>query len=657
MEELSDSELEQMKKFEMLRRLGTAILLRRIWIPVVVFVAMFCSLFVVVGRRAQFAERFEAHAVLFFRPRATEHARAATQDEVVQILLRRTIREKLADRLAGGEASDGFRGTIARVTEFQVDERSHDVFYVIARASTAQAAVERVNLFASVCLEEYAQFRNADLDVVLKTAEETKRTLTERLEDLDKEEDALNRKMAFANPKQTLGRLNDAIQQRKTALSEANVRLAREMASQRKFESDLALLPKDLVDGIATVKALLQDIDKAGTEVSDAETRYTEKNPKLIVARERLATFKAKFKAFCEKHGIDSIDSVTIEKIETMLKGAADAKAQTELAQETTEALKTELAKDEAEARRLQEIVPNYDRLQRRRDAFHAALSDVEDTLADIRFQKTSIPQDLTLVEPVRVPDETPMMTPKKMILMFILSGGLAGGVLALIFIWEFLFGRVHDVRELTFFPEIVPLGALPPEKRNFASQQDEKRVLDGMLYRFHGGLASIRTLLVARLPGGVYSKRLHFSLDWNCAMCGKRVLRIEFVASREFEMTDDMVPLGGIVMGRNWAFFPVSDISRLEPSELTLLESDLKSLAPKYDLFVFGRKQAISDDSIFYEQMVKLCDAVALFVGTRKTPRRSLRRAVALQKKFGKPVYAVMTDEKSWRLVRGGLK
>ena len=658
MEEI-DNEQEQMKKLAMVRRLMTSILVRRIWIPVVLFVVAFVALFEVVGRRAMYAERFTAEAVLFFRPRQAERARAATTDEVVQILMRRTVREKIADRIVGGTAPEGFRATIARVTDFNADPRSDGVFYVAARASTAEFAVERANIFAAVCLEEYARYRNADLDVMLKSAEQTKRSLTERLEEIDKEEEELNRKLDYSQPKQDLARLNDAVMQRKSALSEANVRLAREKATERKLENDLALFPKDLVEGIETARALLNDVDKASLDVTDAETRYTEKNPKLIVARERLAALKAKFREFCGDHGIKKLDKVTVERVENMLKNKADARAQTNLATEMTEVLKAEIEKNEAEIRRLQEIMPNYDRLQRRRDSFHTSLAEVENTISDIRFQKASIPQDLTLVEPVRVPDETPPITPKKMMMVVILSGGFAGAALVLALAYELLLGRVHDIREVAFHEELTPVGSLPPETREFASQQDEKRIMDGLYYRFKAGLGDgVKTLMVGRLPNAEFSRRMHEALNWNCAMCGRRMLRVEFVSSREFEMTDDMIPAGGgVVMGRSRAFFPVNDISRLSPSEMTLLESDVRTLSEKYDLFVFGRRQPLSDDSIFFEQISGFCDATVVYVGARRTPRRCLRAAIEQQKKTGRPMLVIVSGEKSWRLVRGGLK
>ncbi len=658
MEETSQNELEQMKKFEMLRRLGTAILLRRIWIPAVIFLIAFVALFIVIGRRAQFAERFEAHAVLFFRPRATEHARAASIDEVIQILLRRSLKEKVADKIAGTEATEGFRATMARVAEFRVDERSLGVFYVVARATTAEDALKRANVYADVCLEEYALYRNGDLDVLFKTAEESRAEILKRLHEIDLEEDELNKKTHFAQPKQELARLNDAILRQKTSLSEANVRLAREASQKRKTESDLAIYPKDLVSAIDTVKELLSDLDKARTEVADAESRYTARNPKLIVARERLATLRTRVEALCKKHGIDSIDAITVEKIESLVKELAATKAQVELAQETTEALQAEIKKNDEEVKRLQELAPAYERLQRRRDGFNASLAELEDTLSDLRYQRSAIPHDLTIVEPVRVPDETPPLSPKKMILMVMISGVFAGASLFFVFVWEIVLGRIHDVKELTFYSDLVTLGALPPDDVPFPSAHDEKRVMDGLYYAFRQGLDASRLLFLARLPGGDYVRRFHTAIEWNCAMCGKRILFIEFVDSHQFTMTDEMKPIGGgLVQFRSRGYFPVNDISRLSPSELTLLETDLKTLAKTYDLFVLGRDLPVSDSSIFFEQMVTLCDIATVFVGKGRTSRHAIRQVIKQQKASGKTIYAVLSGETNWKTIQGRVR
>ncbi len=653
----SESELEQLKKFETFRRLVTSISLRILWVPVVVFLVAFVALFALVSRRARYAERFEAHAVLFFRPHDAEHAKAATDVEVIQILMRRAVREKLADALAGGVSGEGFRSTIVRTTDFIPDERNTSIYHLFARASQADIAVKRANTFAQVCLDEYAKYRADDLDVLLKSSEENREEILRRLKDLDKEEDELNKTLGLLQPRQELKRLNDELLRQKTALSEANVRLAREKAQEDKFQHELGIFPKTIVDGIEMLKTLLTDADKAGTEMSDAEIRYTEKNPKLIVARERYASLKSRVAAFCKEHGIKAVDLATVKKIEELMKSQAEAQAKTSLAQETTEALQVEINKNEDQVHRLQEVVPSFDRLASRRETFQKSLAEVENVLSDIRYQKVAIKRDLVLVEPVRVPDETPLITAKKMILVLLFSGGAAGGAGVVLLLFCLLFGRVHDIREVSIYSELIALGSMPPDGKKFVSVQDENRVMEGVYYRFRGAVGDIRSMLVGRLPKAEFSPALQRAFDWNCAMFGKRLLRVEIVPSREFEMTDDMEALGGIVLGRNGAFFPVNDISRLSPSELALLESDVKTLSERYDLFVFGRSQPFSEDSIFFEQMMKFCDCALLFVGARKTPRRALRAAVLHQKAAEKPMCVVVTDENDWKLVRGGVK
>ena len=657
MDDVTESELEQLKKFETFRKVATAVAMRIFWVPIVVFVLAFVTLFVIVGRRARYAERFEAHAVLFFRPHDTEHAKAATADEVVQILLRRTLREKLADRLAGGSSSEGYRSQIARTTDFIVDENNDRIFHIVARTSTAERAVERANAFAQVCLEEYALYRNVDLDVLLKTAEENRAELLRRLADLDKEEDELNRKSKLSQPRQELARLNDALLQQKTSLSEANVRLSRERSQQQKLEHEIGATPKAILDGLEMLKTLLTDVDKADATVSDATTRYTERNPKLIVARERFAKLKEKCDAFCRDHGIERIDLMTVEKVEELLKSLAEAKSRTSLAQETTEALQSEIQKNEAEVKRLQDIAPAFERIQKRREAFQRSLTEVDNVLSDVRYQKLAIPRDLMLIEPVRVPEETPLITTKKLVLVVMLSGAAGGGAAVLLLMLLLVFGRVHDVREVSYHSEFIALGSLPPANRTFVSEQDENRTLEGIYYRFSGAVGDVRRVLVGRLPRGEFSPALQRAFDWNCALGGKRLLRVEVVPSREFEMTDDMEPLGGVVMGGNRAYFPVNDISRLSQSELALLENDVKTLGEKYDVFMFGRRQPFSEDSIFFDQMMNICECALLFVGARKTSRGALRAAALHQKAAEKPMCVVVTGERNWKLVRGGVK
>lgn len=654
MDEMTEKEREQLQRFETLRRLACAVLLRRLWAPLLVGVLAFAALCGVLYRRALAADRFEARAVFLFHPRATEHIKALEAKEVFQILFRRTLKDGLAERLMGEGASDAFRRRLYRTVEFRPEGSDPNIFNALVRAPTAQAAIERANAFAEVCLKAYAAYREADLGRWTETTEARRRELLARLDALAKEEEALDRGARVARPRQELARLDEALDRQKTALAEARVRLAKETAQLRRLEADWAEIPAAVVAHAGALRRRLAARDALDAEIAAAEGVYTERNPRLLVLRERRAALLAQDAAFCASNGVEGVARATIEKVDARAEALKQATARAEAARETCAALEAEIAGNARAVARLQEVLPGYARIDRRRELLQRALAEVEDIVSDIRYLRASVKDDLALVEPVASAEETAPLTRKKQMLAFMGACVAAGFAAVLLVLLDLLLGRVRDAAELALHPELNVLGSLPPETAPFASREEEKRILDGFSYRFTSAMASARTIVVGRLPGASYSRRLHDSFDWNCAMAGRRLLRVEIVSARGFAAPDGAETLGGLALKGASAFFPVQDDTRLSPGEVELLKSDVKALGARFDLFVFGRRRPLARHSIYFEQMAKLCDCALLFVGAGATPRAALRAPLALRRRVGKPFFAVVSDERSWSKVRG---
>lgn len=657
MDEMTDLEQEQLKKFETFRRLVQAIVLRRFWIPLLAAALVFVGLYAFLYARALKSDRFESRAVLLFHPRESEHIRPMDQKELFQILFRRSLKEKLATTLRGADAPDWFRQMLLRTVEFSKDDHQPNVFNVIVRASSAEAAIERANAFAQLCLQEYASYRNADLKRWAETAETRRKELTERLVALDKEEDELAENTRLPQPRQELDRLNESLKQQKLALADATIRLTKETSQLKNLRRDLGEIPPSVVDHVEDLKHYIAAFEKIEAEIAEAEALYTEKNPRLIVVRERRANLQAKYEAFCRLYGIGTVDFTILSRVETLENSIKEAETRVDVARETCEALKREIANGAQDIAKLQEIIPNYDRIRRRRETVQQSLTEIEDNVSDIQYLKASVETDFSLIEPVNSAEETVPMSKKKLILILMASVVAGGGFSLFVVLIEILFGRVYDLREVSYYPELQPLGSLPPVGRTFSSEADEKRVLDRIYYKFHTAAENVRTMFVGRLPGGEFSKRLHDELDWNCAMGGRRLLRVEVVSAMDFEVTDKMSAMGGLVLqGRNQAFFPVGDISRFSPGEMMLLENDIKELEEKYDFFVIGRRVQLSNESIFFEQMLSFCDCSTIFVGSRRTSRQALRRAIQRQKRSGKAMFVVVSDERNMEIVEKGV-
>lgn len=657
MDEMTEKEQEQLRRFETFRRLVQSIILRRFWVPLLAFAIAFAALYAVLLARALRSDRFESRAVLIFHPRKSERVKSIDQKELYQILFRRSLKDRLAAHERGSAATDAFCQYLYRTVEFSKDDRQPDIFNVIVRAPTEKLAIDRANAFADLCLAEYADYRKRNLQNCLGLEERRRQESLDRLAALDREEDDLNASTHLLQPRQELERLNDSLSQQRQAFAEASIKLTKERSQLKKLRLAFERIPKAVIAHIDELKRFLADFGKVDAEIADAEALYTEKNPRMVVVRARRAALADRYAAFCRKAGIDPADVTALDKVETMENEIKAAESRTDVAQETSEAIEREISRGLAAIARLQEIVPRYDRIRHRREMIQQSLMGIDDAVSDIHYLQASIENDLGLLEPVNSADETPPIGRKKLIFIVMAAVVFTGFVSVAFVLLDILFGRVYDLRELTFYHDLKILGALPPPSVPFASRQEEKKILGGIHYRFTTEVKDVRLMTIARLPGARFSRQLHYEFNWNCAMGGKRLLRLEIVPAVEFDMTDDMTMIGGGIAAKNqMGFFPVQDISRLTPGEMLLLENDVKELREKYDIFVVGRRQPISNKSIYFSQMLEFCDVAVVFVGARTTTRAALRQLLQRQKKSGKPLFVVMSGERNMNLVRKGV-
>ena len=98
-----------------------------------------------------------------------------------------------------------------------------------------------------------------------------------------------------------------------------------------------------------------------------------------------------------------------------------------------------------------------------------------------------------------------------------------------------------------------------------------------------------------------------------------------------------------GYGYGYGFAFFPVRNLSVLEPDEITSLCDVVSELKKHYQLIRISREKPFNASCILVRQLHDICDATLLYIGKRQTPRSVLRRVLKLHDENHK-VYAVLT-------------
>ena len=98
-----------------------------------------------------------------------------------------------------------------------------------------------------------------------------------------------------------------------------------------------------------------------------------------------------------------------------------------------------------------------------------------------------------------------------------------------------------------------------------------------------------------------------------------------------------------GYGFGYGFVFFPVRNISGLEPDEVSTLHNVINELKQHYQLIRISREKPFDASCFIVRQLHDMCDATLLYIGKNKTPRSVLRRVLKLHDEDHK-IYAVLT-------------
>ena len=98
-----------------------------------------------------------------------------------------------------------------------------------------------------------------------------------------------------------------------------------------------------------------------------------------------------------------------------------------------------------------------------------------------------------------------------------------------------------------------------------------------------------------------------------------------------------------GYGYGYGFAFFPIRNLSVLEPDEISMLFDIVNELKKHYQLIRISREKPFDASCLLVRQLHDICDATLLYIGKKKTPRSVMRRVLKLHDEEHK-VFAILT-------------
>ena len=385
------SEEEQLRRFNVYRKLTQIILLRYSVHLGVLFVIAFAVILGILAIRVENSpERYKAVAKLVYYPRTSSRIDSLDANQLMQQL----SVYPLYQQFASGMSMDWT--TMQDRLDFSQDPDHTNWFIITSYSDTAENAVYLANSFAEFCIREYINNRNQDLSKWENLFITQENNIQSTLNQIT---DAMHRiavNSEVVSPAQEIEKLQSTVVEQRISLSEISVKL-----NNLKDESSslTALFGENnplLSQYSGRIRSYINDLANLDKELLVARQLYTEINPKLLSMEAQKVQLETEYMEFLKDNNIGEI---TLEQLDNIDRINADLEkiAKEVFALHNSHAALTDaIDVNERKLQRLQEIMPEYTHLQTQYDTQVLNLQRVADIKVELNYQKKSITQIYT---------------------------------------------------------------------------------------------------------------------------------------------------------------------------------------------------------------------------------------------------------------------
>ena len=236
--------------------------------------------------------------------------------------------------------------------------------------------------------------------------------------------------------------------------------------------------------------------------------------------------------------------------------------------------------------------------------------------------------------------------------------------------------GKFSGIEEAKCFKDFFKtVGVIPHTDASFSPEQ-RKTINNEIFYRFIMQLRDTRTIFSCSLDGSFLSSVL---FDEQFTKAKRNTILVRLIRECDVdEICGGMQKIGGFYYSDNgnvgvnfvgsdvqsnieylhgfssgdgkgygygygFAFFPVRNLSVLEPDEIRSLYEIVNELKNHYQLIRIAREKPFDASCILVRQLHDICDATLLYIGKKQTPHSVLRRILRLHDDEHK-IYAILT-------------
>ena len=670
----SQEETRQMQKLQMYQKLVIFTLLRFKWSILLIFAGVF--LLGMLARYVHFSNspfRYESKITLFYTPRPSEEVKPLNITHVLSIFSRQKVYHQVIEDM---QLNARQKAVLREAIEVELLRDHNDMFVITGRGESEKYVQQLVNAFAAAGRRNYEDYRGTELRNYLNNRERRLQELQLYQKNKVEELHGLHRKFGIVHPKEEMSTVKKIQGEQNAALSELNIKLTdaryRFAVAEKKYKA----IPLEVITHRVALRAYIAELKKRSLEYEKAKLIFSERNPRYVESKANYELYLQDFNNFKKNNNIPDFNEAILAGID----GTIDAYIQCEVVLNQLElsmkALQSEITMIKEKEKTLQHMIPLHDQVEQLSATANKNITLLVEELTRVRSNIAHVPDDININERAAGATAFKMFSVKIMMLIFIAAFFCSALYAVIVIFWDLTYGKFQGIDEAMICKDYFDtVGVIPDSTSNFTPAQ--RNVLtNGMFYHFILRLKDTRTIFSCSLDGSFLSSVM---FDEQFTKAKRNTILVRLIPLEEAETKcKDMQKIGdfyysdngnsgvnysdkelnhsleylsgfsngdgyGYGYGYGFAFFPVRNISCLEPDEIATLFNIVQELKKHYQLIRISREKPFDATCLMVRQLHDICDATLLYIGKKKTPRSVLRKILNLNDDKHK-VYAIIT-------------
>ena len=642
----AEREQEQLRKLDKFRKLALTMMSRHVWLILIVFSLVLAALLAFVGIKGSYSPtRYLARLTLCYHPKHRGKIGQYDDKYVLRILNRLGTREKFASQ--GGSRSQQ-RKIISESILISTDTRKKtNIFSIELHAASEDEAVNAINEFAEICIEEYCQERTKDLQQWKSHLEVEQKDIYDNIQKYNAQITELTQPLKMTSPEKDQERIRLRLNELQNTRTRVNFVLENLQLRKKQLEEELTGVNPALLSYQKELKEFFHAQESLDREIALATELYTEENPKMIALISRRTALQKRLDAFLKEKNIESADPRALQLAETLNSDLKALQTELEAKQNEQRVLDGEAKDCEERLRKYQEALPQLEWLKQQRKNLQESLQRIDESISEINFMQMMVKEDLFINEKAKSAVGNNPFSKKNLAICLFAALALTAFCAALVSLFEFFFGTVADAKELDLYSEFRYLGVLPASEELFRTAETEQMVMNTIFHNLQ--TINPRVVFTGALTGARIIPLFFEFLKWNFSLEGKKMLLIDMVLAGDFDGEADSGEEADntmiVTFSGGKCYLPLSSKKFLLPSELELLKNDITFLKERYDCIFLRNSFPLRRSKLFLEQIASVCDAALYVIGAGKTPRKNLRELLAVQFKVNIPIMTILSD------------